>query len=63
MLGGEDMAFFLQKIPGAIFFLGVHDPDSDHPPIANHDPKFAPDERSIAVGMKLMSHLVTDYTE
>lgn len=60
-LGGEDMAFFLQKIPGAMFFLGVHDPDSDHPPIANHDPEFAPDEKSIAVGMKLMSRLVTDY--
>jgi len=61
MLGGEDMSFFLQKIPGAMFFLGTHDPDSSDPPIANHDPRFNPDERSIAIGMKLMSHLVMDY--
>jgi amidohydrolase len=59
-LGGEDMSYFLQKIPGALFFLGVHDPDSDQPPVVNHDPTFAPDERAIAIGMRLMSRLVTD---
>ncbi|MBU2646656.1 amidohydrolase [bacterium] len=60
-LGGEDMAYFLQKIPGAMFFLGVQDPDSEGPPAANHDPRFNPDERSIALGMELMSRLVVDY--
>ncbi|WP_054030126.1 M20 metallopeptidase family protein [Desulfatitalea tepidiphila] len=59
-LGGEDMSYFLNKIPGAFFFLGVHDPDSDQPPVINHDPAFAPDERAIAIGMRLMSRLVTD---
>jgi len=59
-LGGEDMSYFLQKIPGALFFLGVHDPESDQPPISLHDPAFAPDERAITVGMRLMSRLVTD---
>ncbi|MCP4751510.1 MAG: amidohydrolase [Proteobacteria bacterium] len=62
MLGGEDMAYFLEKTPGAIFFLGVHPPESDTPPIANHDPMFNPDERSIPIGMKIMTHLVTDYS-
>ena len=59
-LGGEDMSYFLQKIPGALFFLGVHGPESDRPPVSLHDPAFAPDERAIAVGMRLMSRLVTD---
>ena len=59
-LGGEDMSYYLQKIPGALFFLGVHGPESDRPPVSLHDPAFAPDERAIAVGMRLMSRLVTD---
>jgi len=62
-LGGEDMSYFLQKVPGAIFFLGVHDPAGVDPPAANHDPRFAPDEKAIAVGMELMSRLVVDYPE
>jgi amidohydrolase len=60
MLGGEDFSFFLQKIPGAMFFLGVHDPESG-PPITNHDPRFNPDERSIPLGVKLFSNLVAQF--
>lgn len=60
-LGGEDMSYFLQKIPGTMFFLGVNDPESDEPPIANHDPRFAPDEKAILIGMELMARLVVDY--
>ncbi len=61
MLGGEDMSYFLEKSPGAMFFLGVHPSDSDAPPVANHDPRFNPDEKSISVGMKMMSHLVAQF--
>jgi amidohydrolase len=59
-LGGEDFSFFLQKIPGAMFFLGTHDPASG-PPISGHDPRFNPDERAIPLGMELMSHLVAEF--
>jgi amidohydrolase len=61
-LGGEDFSFFLQKIPGAMFFLGTHDPASG-PPISNHDPRFNPDERAIPLGMELMAHLVAGFKE
>jgi amidohydrolase len=61
-LGGEDFSFFLQKIPGAMFFLGTHDPSSG-PPISNHDPRFNPDERAIPLGMELMAHLVAGFKE
>jgi amidohydrolase len=59
-LGGEDFAFFLQKIPGAMFFLGTHDPATG-PPISNHDPRFNPDERAIPLGMEIMTHLVAEF--
>lgn len=61
-LGGEDFSFFLQKIPGAMFYLGTHDPAAGDP-IFNHDPRFNPDERAIPLGMKLMAHLVAEFKQ
>jgi amidohydrolase len=61
-LGGEDFSFFLQKVPGAMFFLGTHDPALG-PPISTHDPRFNPDERAIPLGMELMAHLVAGFKE
>jgi len=60
-LGGEDFAYFLQKVPGAAFFLGTRDPVGEPVPIPHHDPKFSPDESAIPLGMKLMAHLVADF--
>lgn len=58
----EDFSYFSQKIPGFYFFLGVKDPAK--PSIAPlHSPYFNPDERSIALGIKIMSHLVFDCLE
>jgi amidohydrolase len=62
-LGGEDFSFFLQKVPGAMFFLGTQNPEKETVPIMNHDPKFNPDERAIPIGMKIMTHLVTQYAD
>jgi amidohydrolase len=59
-LGGEDFSFFLQKVPGAMFFLGVHDP-AGGVPIMNHDPRFNPDERSIPIGMELLSLMAAEF--
>lgn len=61
-LGGEDFSFFLQKVPGAMFYLGTHDPAAGAP-ISNHDPRFNPDERAIPLGMKLMTHLVVEFKQ
>jgi amidohydrolase len=60
MLGGEDFSYFLEKIPGAMFFLGTHDPASGTP-IPNHDPRYNPDDRAIPLGMKLLAHLVAEF--
>ena len=55
----EDFSFYAQKIPGFFFFLGVNSP-SQATTAALHSPNFNPDERSIAVGIKLMCHLLLD---
>jgi len=58
----EDFSYFSQKIPGFYFFLGVKDPEK--PSMAPlHNPYFNPDERSIALGIKIMCHLLIDCLE
>jgi metal-dependent amidase/aminoacylase/carboxypeptidase family protein len=62
-LGGEDFAYVLEKIPGAMFFLGTRDPVGEPDPIPHHDSRFSPDEKAIPLGMKLMAHLVADFSK
>lgn len=57
----EDFAYFGQKIPAFFFFLGVRTPGQPSAPL--HSPTFNPDERSIAVGIKVMCHLLLDALE
>ncbi len=58
----EDFSAFARKVPGLYFFLGVKDPAA--PPMAPlHSPTFNPDERSIAQGIRILSHLVLDALE
>ena len=51
-LGAEDFAEFLNEIPGAMFRLGVSSLDGCAP---LHSSKFDPDERAIAVGIKVIT--------
>ncbi|MDH4197472.1 MAG: amidohydrolase, partial [Candidatus Aminicenantes bacterium] len=57
----EDFAYFGQKIPAFFFFLGVRTPGQPSAPL--HSPTFNPDERSVAVGIKVMCHLLLDALE
>ncbi len=55
----EDFAEFSQRIPGFYFLLGVKAPGvRSMPPL--HSPRFNPDEGSIAVGIKAVTHLLFD---
>jgi amidohydrolase len=55
----EDFSAYCQKIPGFFFFLGVKPPQQKSmAPL--HSPLFDPDERSIAIGIKIMCHLLFD---
>jgi amidohydrolase len=49
----DDMAEFLDRIPGCYFFLGAGDPG--HPSGATHSPTFRIDERCLTIGVTAMA--------
>jgi len=58
----EDFSEFNQKIPGFFFFLGVSPQGKrSSPPL--HNPYFNPDEKSIALGIKIFCYLLLDCLE
>ena len=54
-LGAEDFAEFLNEIPGAMFRLGVSGSEGCAP---LHSSKFNPDEKAIAVGIKVITESI-----
>lgn len=50
VMGGEDFAYYLQRIPGAFAMLGTGD-DRPHP---HHNARFDIDERALPIGVRLM---------
>jgi amidohydrolase len=54
-LGAADFAEFLNEIPGAMFRLGVSSSNGCAP---LHSSKFDPDERAIAVGIKVITESI-----
>jgi metal-dependent amidase/aminoacylase/carboxypeptidase family protein len=58
----EDFAFFLQKIPGVMSFLGVSNSAKGIVGMP-HSPRFAVDEEAIIIGAKTMAAVLWDYLE
>lgn len=56
-LGGEDMSVYLDRVPGCFFFVGSA-PEGPHRP--HHSPRFAIDERALAVAVVLIEAVVRD---
>lgn len=55
----EDFSAFSEAVPGFYFLLGVRPPGRrSMPPL--HSPNFAPDERSIAIGIRTFCHLLME---
>jgi metal-dependent amidase/aminoacylase/carboxypeptidase family protein len=54
---GEDFALFLNRIPGAMLYLGVANPDAGINGVP-HAPNFAADERAIGLGVRVMAGLL-----
>ncbi len=59
---GEDFAFFQQKIPGAMYWLGVSNSARGTRGVP-HAPDFVADEESIFVGARAMSAVLWNYLE
>ena len=60
-MGGEDMSFFLARVPGAFAFVGSAPPDRKGSP--HHSPTFDIDEESLVIGTELVSRTVVRYLE
>jgi amidohydrolase len=54
--GGDDFAWYAERVPSSYVRLGVHDPASDEPRRDLHASTFDVDERAIAVGVRLLVH-------
>lgn len=52
--GGDDFAWYLERVPGSYARLGVHDPASDGPRLDLHASTFDVDERAIAIGVRVL---------
>ncbi|MBW4693152.1 MAG: amidohydrolase [Lyngbya sp. HA4199-MV5] len=59
-MGGEDMSFFLQEVPGCYFFLGAANADKDlaYP---HHHPRFNFDETALGMGVEIFVRCVEQY--
>lgn len=59
-MGGEDVSFFLQEVPGCYFFLGAANPDRGltYP---HHHPRFDFDETALAMGVEIFVRCVEKY--
>jgi amidohydrolase len=61
-MGGEDFAYYQEKIPGFYYFLGVGNPARG---ITHgwHTPNFDVDEACLAVGVRAMANVLVDFLE
>jgi metal-dependent amidase/aminoacylase/carboxypeptidase family protein len=56
-MGGEDFARFGQVVPGFQFRLGVDPPEGTS---SLHSSAFNPDERAVAIGMRVVAEIIWD---
>lgn len=59
-MGGEDMSYFLERVPGCYFFLGTRNRERrlDHP---HHSPRFDIDESALPAGVEIMTRVIRRY--
>lgn len=57
VMGGEDFAYYLQKVPGAFFFFGAGDGN----PFPHHHPRFDMDEAALCEAAELMTRIALDF--
>jgi amidohydrolase len=59
-MGGEDFAYYLQKVPGSFLRLGIRNPKK-HAVYPWHHPKFTVDEDAIKVGSAVLTGIAFDF--
>ncbi len=58
MMGGDDMALWLQRAPGCYFFVGARSDDATAFP--HHHPRFDLDEAALPIAVELLAEGVVD---
>lgn len=58
-MGGEDFAYFANRIPGFYFRLGTTAPGTTSGGL--HTPNFRADDSAVPVGMRVMARVLVDY--
>jgi metal-dependent amidase/aminoacylase/carboxypeptidase family protein len=61
-MGAEDFSYFSQKWPGVMVGLGCHDPRKGFQ-YGLHSSRFDFDERTLAIGTRLFTYVLTKYIE
>jgi amidohydrolase len=59
VMGGEDFAYFLEKVPGAFLFFGI----GDGMEFPHHHPAFDLDEKALPQAVLLMTSLVLEFLQ
>lgn len=59
--GGDDFAWYTRDVPGTYVRLGVHDRDTGNAQLDLHAGHFDVDERSIAIGVRLLVATVCEF--
>jgi len=60
-MGGEDMSFFLARVPGCFAFVGSAPSGKQGAP--HHSPTFDIDEESLVIGAELLTRTALRYLE
>jgi len=59
-MGGEDFAYYLEKVPGCFFLVGVEPLDRDtDPPL--HSDRYDFSDAALAIGMRMFVELIHNY--
>lgn len=59
-LGGEDMSYLLEKVPGILFFVGSRN-DQKGINYPHHHPKFDIDEDALPIALEIMARSALEY--
>jgi len=60
-MGGEDFAYYLEKIPGCFFVIGTEPPDRrPYPPL--HSDRYDFTDAALEVGIRIFTALATNYS-
>ncbi len=62
IMGAEDFSYILQRVPGAMAFLGVK-PEGEGPPAPIHSNRMILDEEALAVGVAMHAAVTLRYLE